>query len=202
MPFIDVRLLWPSCPAAILWIHFELGRRPHQPAPGARWFAERQCGSQEQPSRSVCPFTQGTVLSDTHIATYLLESYRLTDYKVHGPVPFSLKTGQPSGSLLQLYKQHRCDCAAFITACNPYSRKLAPAVNAQRQLDLMADLTSRSLIIVEGLGIGQDPDWPGEANCLIFGLALEASRVLGHKFQQNAIVWCGPDAKPELVLLR
>ena len=145
---------------------------------------------------------QGTVLSDTRISTHLLESYRQTDYQVHGPVPFSLNIGLPSEPLLQLYKQHRCDCAAFITACNPYSQKLAPAVNAQRHLDLMADLTSRSLIFVEGMGIGQDPDWPGEVSCLIFGLALEASRVLGRKFNQNALVWCDQDAKPELVLLR
>ena len=145
---------------------------------------------------------QGTVLSDTHIADHLLDSYRQTDYQVHGPVPFSLKIGQPSEPLLQLYKHHRCACAAFITACNPYSQKLTPTANAQRHLDLMADLTSRSLIFIEGIGIGQDSDWPGEASCLIFGLALVASRVLGHKFNQNAIVWCGQVAHPELVLLR
>ena len=145
---------------------------------------------------------QGTVLSDTRIASHLLDSYRQTDYQVYGPAPFSLKIGQPSEPLLQLYKQHRCDCAAFITACNPFSQKLAPAVNEQRHLHLMDDLSSRSLIFIEGIGIGQDPDWTGEASCLIFGLALEASSVLGHKFNQNAIVWCDQNAKPELVPLR
>ena len=75
-------------------------------------------------------------------------------------------------------------------------------VNAQRHLDLMADLTSRSLVFIEGIGVGQDPDWPGEASCLVLGLALEAARVLGHKLNQNAIVWCDQEAKPELVLLR
>lgn len=146
--------------------------------------------------------TQGTVLSDTRIADHLLDSYRQHDYQIHGPVPFSLKIGQPSEPLLQLYKQHRCDCAAFITACNPFSQNLTPAVNAQRHLDLIAALTSRSLNFVEGIGVGQDPVWPGESSCLIFGLALEASRVLGRKFKQNAIVWCGQEAIPELVLLR
>ena len=141
-------------------------------------------------------------MSQTTIAEPLLQAYQETDYQVHGPVPFSLKIGLPSEPLLQLYKKHRCDCAAYITACNPLSQKLAPAVNAQRHLDLMADLASRSLIFIKGIGIGQDPDWPGEASCLIFGLALEASRVLGHKFNQNAIVWCDQGAKPELVLLR
>ena len=145
---------------------------------------------------------QGTVLSDTHIADRLLESYRQTDYQVHGPVPFSLKIGQPNEPLRQLYKHHRCDCAAFITAWNPFSQKLDPDVNAQRHLDLMADLETRSLIFVHGMGVGQDPDWPGEVSGLILGLALEASRVLGRKFNQNAIVWCDQDAQPELVLLR
>ena len=145
---------------------------------------------------------QGTVLSQTTIAEPLLQAYKHTDYQVHGPAPFSLKIGQPSEPLFKLYRQHRCDCAAFITACNPFSQKLEPAVNAQRHLDLMADLSSRSLIFIDGIGIGQDPDWPGETSCLIFGLALEASRVLGHKFNQNAIVWCDQNAKPELVLLR
>ena len=139
---------------------------------------------------------------DTTIANNLLESYRNTDYKVQGHDPFILKIGQPSEPLLRLYKRHQCDCAAFITACNPFSQKLDPSVNAQRHLDLKADLTSRSLIFIEGVGIGKDPDWLGEASWLIFGLALEASRVLGNKFNQNAIVWCDQDAKPQLVLLR
>ena len=94
--------------------------------------------------------TQGAVLSDTRIATHLVESYRQTDCQVHGPVPFALNFGQPSEPLLQLYKQHRCDCAAFITACNPYSQKLDPVVNEQRHLDLMADLGSRSFMVPVG----------------------------------------------------
>lgn len=139
---------------------------------------------------------------DTTIADNLLESYRDTNYKVQGQDLFTLKIGQLSEPLLRLYEQHRCDCAAFITASNPYSQKLDSSVNAQRHLDLKADLTSRSLIFIEGVGIGKDPDWAGEASCLIFGLAVEASRVLGNKFNQNAIVRCDAEAKPQLVLLR
>ena len=139
---------------------------------------------------------------DTTIADNLLEAYRNTDYKVQGQSPFILKIGQSSEPLLRLYKQHRCDCAGFITACNPHSQKLDASVNAQRHLDLKADLTSRRLIFVEGVGIGKDPDWPGEASCLIFGVALEASRVLGNRVNQNASVWCDAEAMPQLVLLR
>ena len=139
---------------------------------------------------------------DSTIADDLLESYRDTDYQVHGQDPFSLRIGEVSEPLLRLFKQYRCDCAGFITAFNPYSQKLDPCVNAQRHLNLKEDLTSRSLIFIEGVGIGKDPDWPGEASYLVIGLALEASRVLGNKFNQNAIVWCDAEAMPQLVLLR
>ena len=138
---------------------------------------------------------------DTTIADNLLESYQNTEYQVHGRDLFTLKIGEVSEPLLRLYKQYRCDCAAFITASNPFSQKLDPSINAQRHLDLMADLTSRSLSFIDGVGLGKDPDWLGEASCLIFGLALEASRVLGNKFNQNAIVWCDAEAMPQLVLL-
>ena len=139
---------------------------------------------------------------DTTIADNLLESYRNTDYKVQGQDLFILKIGQSSKPLLRLYKHHRCDCAAFITASNPFSQKLDPSVNAQRHLDLKADLISRSLTFIEGVGLGKDPVWPGEASYLVIGLGLEASRVLGNKFNQNAMVWCDSQAMPQLVLLR
>ena len=60
----------------------------------------------------------------------------------------------------------------------------------------------QNTIFIEGVGLGKDPDWLGEASYLFFGLALKASRVLGNKLHQNAIVWYDSDAKPQLVLLR
>jgi len=34
------------------------------------------------------------------------------------------------------------------------------------------------------------------------GLARAAAQELGRQFQQNAIIWAGADAVPELILLR
>ena len=42
----------------------------------------------------------------------------------------------------------------------------------------------------------------GEASYLIFGLTLEAAKMLGMRLEQNAIVWAGVDAVPQLILLR
>lgn len=36
---------------------------------------------------------------------------------------------------------------------------------------------------------------------LVLGLALEAAKSLGNAYEQNAVIWCGADAVPNLVLL-
>jgi hypothetical protein len=35
----------------------------------------------------------------------------------------------------------------------------------------------------------------------VLGLALEAAKSLGRRHEQNAVVWSGPDAVPQLVML-
>ena len=64
------------------------------------------------------------------------------------------------------------------------------------------ELGQRSLACVEGTGQHPSNRWPGEASYLIFGLTLEATKTLGTRLEQNAIVWKGTDAVPQLVLLR
>jgi hypothetical protein len=52
-------------------------------------------------------------------------------------------------------------------------------------------------------GIGQHPStaW-GEPSFLVLGVSLETARELGVRHEQNAIIWVGSDAVPQLVLLR
>ena len=104
--------------------------------------------------------------------------------------------------MLALYRVHTVSCAAFITACNPLSQLLSDAENQQRQTELAAELARRSLTYLEGLGQSASGDWPGEPSFLVLGLALEAAKTMGRAYGQNAVVWCGPDAVPSLVLLR
>jgi hypothetical protein len=53
-------------------------------------------------------------------------------------------------------------------------------------------------------GVGQHPTngWPGEPSYLVFGLTRSESVELALRLEQNATVWCGADAVPELLLLR
>jgi len=67
---------------------------------------------------------------------------------------------------------------------------------------LAKELTSRSLEFVTGIGQHPSNKWPGEPSYLVFGLTLEASKVLGTRLEQNAIIWSGSDGVPQLILLR
>lgn len=138
----------------------------------------------------------------TVIAPDLLTAYRNTRYVVHTVPPFALIVGQASPALRQWMQGHACDCAVFITACNPYSQLLDDAANAQRQRTLEHAIRQRGLPYVPGLGQPQGGPWKPEPSWLVGGLALEAARALGRRFEQNALVWCGPDALAQLIVLR
>jgi hypothetical protein len=45
-------------------------------------------------------------------------------------------------------------------------------------------------------------DWPAERSYFALDLGLEAARVIGIDLDQDAIVWVGADAIPQLILLR
>lgn len=141
-------------------------------------------------------------MSDTTIDTAAIQAYRDTEYRVHGDEPFILRIGQASHALVAAHKRHRVDCSAYITACNPYSQQLDVAANARRHADLGHELRRRSLTAFEGLGQHPSNRWPGEASYLVLGLTLEAAKTLGNRLEQNAIVWSGADAIPQLILLR
>lgn len=129
-------------------------------------------------------------------------AYRETDYFVYGSRPVTLNINQACPGLADLHKAHQASCSAFITACNPFGQALEAVANTERQATLARELVQRKLVFIEGLGRHPSSQWPGEASFLVFGLTLEAARILGNQLEQNAIIWSGDDAVPRLVWLR
>jgi len=109
---------------------------------------------------------------------------------------------QASADLLSAHKRQKADCSAFLTACNPFSQSVDDATNAARHASLAQELSCRGLVFLPGVGQHPSNQWPGEASFLVFGLTLEAAKVLGARFEQNGFVWSGADAVPQLILLR
>lgn len=138
----------------------------------------------------------------TAIPPELLAAYRETDYRVGGDAPFVLRIGIASTALKALHERHGATCSAFLTAVNPRSQLLDARANAARQRTLARQLRHLGLHAIPGFSRHPDNDWPAEAGFLILGLDETTARRIGRLREQNAIVHCGADAVPRLVLLR
>lgn len=140
--------------------------------------------------------------SSSAIDAATVRAYLETEYIAQAEVPLVLRIGEGCPALAAEHGRRRIACSAFVTACNPYSRRLDEATNRQRHADLGRALRQDGLSFLEGVGRHPSADWPAEASYLVFGLDLEAAQALGRRLDQNAIVWSGSDAVPQLVLLR
>ena len=113
-----------------------------------------------------------------------------------------LKISEKNEELVALFKCRRSEACAFVTAFNPLGELLSHEQNSDLQKRLEEEIQFRGLTYIAGEGKHPVGDWPGEPSYLVFDLSLEAAKTLGRKFNQNAIVWCGLDAVPKLILLR
>jgi hypothetical protein len=138
----------------------------------------------------------------TSISQAMIEAYSNTDFRVEDTVSFVLKVGIQSDDLMSLYKETGNNCSAYITAWNPYSQEQSLEENKACQAALLKQLSGANFRFFAG--VGQDPlgQWPGEPSVLVLGMDKNQGISVGKKYKQNAIVWMGADAIPELILLR
>ncbi|WP_109476615.1 DUF3293 domain-containing protein [Paraburkholderia sp. C35] len=142
------------------------------------------------------------MFSDSAIPRETIQAYLETHYQVHGSTPTWLEIGQYNTTLAALHAAHRVTSSAFITACNPFSEPLDASSNAHRQKALAEDIGQLGARSIDGIGQHPSNAWPGEPSFLVLGLSLDKAKALGVKHGQNAIVFCGEDAVPRLILLR
>lgn len=132
----------------------------------------------------------------------LLAAYHATHYRVqHSAGAFTLRTGKASPELAQLLAATGSECAAFITACNPYSLPLSAEDNAAAQRQLEQELRQHGYQPIPAIGLDPAGEWQGEESFLVPGLALEDAKTLGRQYAQNAILWMERSSTPQLVLL-
>lgn len=139
---------------------------------------------------------------DTLIPAETVQAYLATEFRVLNPAPFTLRLSQASAELQALYRQSDVQCAAFLTAWNPYSESRSATDNEGAQRCLLKDIGELKLRAIPGIGLDPSGEWEGEPSCLVLGMSQAVARDIGNRFKQNAIVWAGSDAIPELILLR
>jgi hypothetical protein len=144
-----------------------------------------------------------TMPAASAIAKDKIQAYLSTRYRIAcDPQAVVLLIGQRSDDLAALFTRHAVDCGAFLTAFNPRGALQSDDANEQAHARLKAALRGRGLALIEGEGIGATGNWPPERSVFALGLGLEEARAIGARFDQDAIVWVGAGAVPQLVLLR
>lgn len=138
----------------------------------------------------------------TEIPHELIIAYEATEFRVLEPQAFTLRVGQQSAALQSLYVELGVKCAGYLTAWNPFSREASKLENEYAQRQLLRQLSLEGFPALNALGIDPSGDWPGEESVFVPGLSLDRAKLLGSEFDQNAIVWAGSAAVPQLVLLR
>ena len=136
------------------------------------------------------------------ISPETVQAYRETDFRVEIDPSLVLRIDVRNPALAELYKAFGAETCVFITACNPNGVLLSDGENLNLQEQLLRELGVRSLDYLPGEGKHPTGEWPGEPSFLVFGLSLEAAKTFGRRFHQNAVVWCGSDAIPQLLILR
>jgi hypothetical protein len=144
----------------------------------------------------------GFLLSTSVIDPTTLQAYQETEYRVFADPRFMLRVGVYQRDLAALHDVSGVSSSCFITAWNPLSLASTEAENAGYQAALAHDLGAQRLTFLEGIGQHPSNQWPGEPSFLVLGISLPDAMALGAKYRQNAVVWCGADAIPQLVLLR
>jgi hypothetical protein len=139
----------------------------------------------------------------TDIAPDKLRAYRATQYCIGaGDDAVVLRIGERSSSAATLFAASGVNCGAFITAYNPRGTLQPEAANAAAHARLLERLLGLGITTIEGAGGEPGSDWTPERSVMALGLDLDAARAVGCEFDQDAIVWLGADAIPQLVLLR
>lgn len=131
----------------------------------------------------------------------LIRAYRATNYVVFTDSPFALRIGEHSAPLAHHYNERGVSCATYITGWNPKGVAVTYDANETAQKRLRAEAEELGFECIEGEGGGEIGEWAPEASLLILGCSRSRAKRLGHKFKQNAVVWIGPNAVPELVVL-
>jgi hypothetical protein len=139
----------------------------------------------------------------TQIHPDKIRAYLATDYRLgHTDQDIVLTIGQRSERLAVLFADKSVNCGAFLTAYNPRGALQPDAANQLAHAQLATQLAQLGHEAIAGAGSEKGTDWAPEESYFALGLALEPAKAMGTHFDQDAIVWVGADAIPQLILLR
>ena len=119
----------------------------------------------------------------------LVAAYVATSYIVDTPNRRTvLRVGQRNRVFEHLLRRCRVRSWAFVSGCNPGSRRLSRWRNAARASRLVRTTKAWGLRTLPGEGVPDDPDWGAEVSLLILGITPARALRLARHFGQYAVV--------------
>ena len=139
----------------------------------------------------------------TQIHPDKVRAFLATDYRLgHAAQDIVLTIGQRSERLAALFAAKGVNCGAFLTAYNPRGTLQPEAANQLAHAQLATQLEELGHEVIAGAGSAAGGGWAAEESYFALGMDLEPAKAMGTHFDQDAIVWVGADAEPQLILLR
>lgn len=140
-------------------------------------------------------------MADTALPEPLLRAYQATQYRIDN-CDWYLQLGETQPALAPWYQRHAVQCATYLTACNPLGELLPDRLNERRMVQLRQALQRAGWAWLDGHGHDPEGHWPAEDSVLVWGMTESTARAWGQQWNQNAVVHCGSDMVPKLLLLR
>lgn len=140
-------------------------------------------------------------MAETVLPEPLLQAYQTTQYRLRD-CDWFLQLGQVQPALATYYQRHAVQCATYLTACNPLGELLPDHLNERRMVQLRQALQRAGWSWLDGCGHDPLGNWPGEDSVLVWGMQASTARAWGQQWNQNAVLHCGADMVPQLMLLR
>lgn len=125
----------------------------------------------------------------------LLQAYLDSQYRMEIPGgPCLLHIGQRAPAFDAFLQAEHSQTAAFLSACNPYSRQLPDAINRSRNAALEQVLLARKLRYFPGVGYSTPamPAWPPEPGFLILDISRQLAANIGRYFGQHGLLFIEP----------
>lgn len=133
----------------------------------------------------------------------LIASYRTAEYKIFSENQIIVvRVDYYSSSMAALLTISSADCAAIISAYNPYSQLRSEEENILANELLKEFLIKNNHRFLESLNIDPTEAWPSEKSFLVLNLDCNTAKNIGWQFSQNAIIWIDQTAVAQLILLR
>ena len=128
----------------------------------------------------------------------LIAAYRATHFQVVvSPVDtITLQVDQRSEVLAALHHKNAVTSSAHMTAWNPLGIDTPININHAQQKKLASEMAVAGHVTLTGRGVDPEAIYRGEDHLLVLGISRAAAIACGHRYQQNAIVWCDEQASP------